>query len=115
MYNVSTPTRYLRPAATVVENQDGFIVEADMPGVSREGLELTVDQDSLTIVGKRGARVLGDRSLHRETNSADYRRVFELGRDIDRQRVEAQFEQGVLRIYLPKVEAVKPRRVEVVS
>ena len=115
MNNVSTPTRYLRPAATVVENQDGFVVEADMPGVSRDGLELTVDQDSLSIVGKRGARQLGDRSLHRESAAYDYRRVFELGRDIDRQRVEARFDQGVLRVYLPKVEAVKPRRVEVVS
>ena len=115
MNNVSTPTRYLRPAASVVENRDGYIVEADMPGVSREGLELVVDQDSLSIVGKRGERKLGDRSLHRESKSADFRRVFELGREIDRQRVEARFDQGVLRVYLPKVEAVKPRRVEVVS
>ena len=115
MNNTSTPARYLRPAASVVENRDGFLVEADMPGVTRDGLELTVDQDTLSIVGKRAPRKLGDRSLHRETNSADYRRVFELGRDIDRQRVEARFEQGVLRVYWPKVEAVKPRRVEVVS
>ena len=111
----STPTRYLRPAASVVENADGYLVEADLPGVAREGLELTVDQDILSIVGKRGQRKLGDRNLHRETKSADYRRVFELGREIDRQRVEARFEQGVLRVFLPKVEAVKPRRVEVVS
>jgi HSP20 family protein len=115
MNHTSTPTRYLRPAASVVENPDGFLVEADLPGVPREGLELTVDQDTLSIVGKRGARKLGDRDLYRESNSADYRRVFELGRDIDRQRVEARFEQGVLRVFLPKVEAVKPRRVEVVS
>jgi HSP20 family protein len=113
--NNPTPTRYLRPAASVVENANGFLIEADLPGVNREGLELTVDGENLSIVGKRGSRQLGGRNLHRETNSADYRRVFELGREIDRQRVEARFEQGVLRVFLPKVEAVKPRRVEVVS
>jgi HSP20 family molecular chaperone IbpA len=91
------------------------VIEADMPGVRRERLQLTVDQDTLSIVGKRGTREVGGRSLHRETGEYDYRRVFELGREIDRQRVEARLEQGVLRVFLPKVEAVKPRRVEVLS
>jgi HSP20 family molecular chaperone IbpA len=115
MNNTSTPVRYLRPAASIVENADGFIIEADLPGVTREGLELTVDQDSLTIVGKRNQAPLGGRNLHRESTACDYRRAFELGREIDRQRVEARLEQGVLRVFLPKVEAIKPRRVEIAS
>jgi HSP20 family protein len=111
--NTSTPARYLRPAASIIENADGFLIEADMPGVNREGLELTVDQDTLTIVGKRNAVNQGARSLHRETTECDYRRAFELGREVDRQRVEARFEQGVLRVFLPKAESVKPRRVAI--
>ena len=111
--NTSTPVRYLRPAASIVENADGFVIEADMPGVTKEGVQLTVDQDSLTIVGKRNAPALGGRSLHRESVTADYRRAFELGREIDRQRVEARLDQGVLRVFLPKLDEIKPRRVEI--
>jgi HSP20 family protein len=105
--------QFIRPAATVIENKEGFIVEADLPGVTREGLALTVENDTLTIRGHRNGHVTGARPVHRESNSLDYQRVFELGTDIDRNAVKARFEQGVLRIYLPKSEALKPRRVEV--
>jgi HSP20 family protein len=111
--NSCTTNRYLRPAATIIENKDGFLVEADLPGVNREGLQLTVENDTLTILGKRNAPANGSRILHRETAPADYRRAFELGREIDRTKVEARFEQGVLRLFLPKAEALKPRRIEV--
>ena len=113
MNNTSTPVRYLRPAASIVENADGFIIEADMPGVTKDGVELTVDQETLTIAGKRNVAPVGGRSLHRESAGADYRRAFELGREIDRQRVEARLDQGVLRVFLPKLEEIKPRRVEI--
>ena len=84
-----------------------------MPGVTREGLVLTVENDTLTIVGKRGVAHQSGRPLHRESQGIDYRRMFELGREIDRDRVEARFDQGVLRVSLAKAEAVKPRRIEV--
>jgi HSP20 family protein len=110
----STATSYLRPAATIIENQEGFVIEADLPGVTKEGLELTVDKDTLTILGKREpAAVAGRTTLHRESRSLNYRRAFELGREINRAGVAAQFNQGVLRVFLPKAEALKPRRVEV--
>jgi HSP20 family protein len=111
--NSSTTNRYLRPAATIIENKDGFLIEADLPGVNHQGLQLTVEDVTLTILGKRGAPANGSRALHRESFPIDYRRAFELGREIDRAKVEARFEQGVLRVFLPKAEALKPRRVEV--
>jgi len=113
--NTSTNNTYLRPAATIIENEDGFVIEADMPGVTREGLVLTVENDTLTIIGKRGAAHPSGRAIHRESHGIDYRRVFELGREIDRHRVEARFDQGVLRLFLAKAEEVKPRRIEVVG
>ena len=111
--NSTTAQRFLRPAATIIENNDGFVIEADMPGVQREGLELTVEDDSLTILGKRGDTKINGRAIHRESASLNYRRAFELGREINRSGVTAQFNQGVLRIFLPKAEEVKPRRVEI--
>jgi len=113
--NNSTNTRYLRPAASIVENADGFTIEADMPGVTRDGLELTVDKDTLTISGRRDAKKLGARELHRETSELSYRRAFELGREINRQGVAAQFDNGVLRVFLPKAEELKPRRIEIAA
>lgn len=108
----TTTLRYVRPAASIIENADGFIVEADLPGVAKEGLELTVDKDTLVIVGRRAQKNFGNR-LHSESVAADFRRAFELGREIDRQGVAAQFNQGVLRVFLPKAAELKPRRVEI--
>jgi len=111
--NTATKSTYLRPAATIIENDDAFVIEADLPGVTREGLSLTVENDTLTIVGKRGTVNHSGRALHRESHGIDYRRVFELGREIDRNRVEARFDQGVLRVLLGKADAMKPRRIEI--
>lgn len=114
MNSTESAVRYLRPAATIIENPEGFVIEADMPGVTREGLKLTVDKGVLTILGKRNAvNATGARRIHQETSGLDYRRVFELGREINRNGVVANFALGVLRVFLPKVAEVQPRRVEV--
>lgn len=84
-----------------------------MPGTSRTGIELTVENDKLTILGKRNAEPVHARQIHRETTAANYRRAFELGREIDRSRVSARFEHGVLQVFLPKSDALTPRRIEV--
>jgi HSP20 family protein len=83
--------------------------------VPRENIQLTVEDDTLTIVGKRGEKPAGPRALHRESTSYDFRRAFELGREIDRTAVSARFAEGVLQVFLPKAEALKPRRIEVVG
>ncbi len=51
--NTCTPKKFLRPASTIVEKADGYLIEADMPGVTREGLAITVKDDTLTITGRR--------------------------------------------------------------
>ncbi len=111
--NCTSNTKFLRPAATVIERPEGFVIEADLPGVPREGIELNVENDVLTIHGKRRSATGGGRALYRESSSLDYRRAFELGREIDRSKVTARFESGVLQVFLPKAEALKPRRIDV--
>jgi HSP20 family protein len=103
----------MRPAATVIENGEGFYVEADMPGVSREAIAITIADDTLTITGKRNPQAVERRALHRETAPLDYSRAFELGREIDRAKVAARFNEGVLQVFLPKAENVKPRQIEI--
>lgn len=111
--NTCAPKKFLRPASTIVEKADGYLIEADMPGVTREGLAITVKDDTLTITGRRTNPPANARALHRERTNLDYERSFELGREIDSSRVSARLEQGVLQIFLPKTEALKPRRIEV--
>jgi HSP20 family protein len=111
--NCTNTAKFLRPAASIIEKPEGYIIEADLPGVPREGIELNVENDTLTIKGKRPVSASAGRILHRESRSLDYQRAFELGREIDRSRVTARFESGVLQVFLPKSEALKPRRVDV--
>jgi HSP20 family protein len=84
-----------------------------MPGVSKDGLQVTVEGTEITIVGRRAVDTTTGVPLFRERSGADYRRVFELDPAIDTSKVTARMEQGVLTLTLPKSERVKPRRIKV--
>jgi len=104
---------YLTPLANILETTDGYVLEAEMPGVSREGLEITVENGELTIHGKRLPVEKKGEELYRESRAWDYRRSFELDPSIDAGKISAKIEQGVLRLHLPKAESVKPRKISV--
>ncbi|MDB6023569.1 MAG: hypothetical protein JWQ04_3426 [Pedosphaera sp.] len=104
---------YISPEVNIYETKDGYVVEAELPGVSKEGLDIAVEGNTLTILGRRGTSEAKAQALYRESSGADYRRVFELDPAIDTARIEAKIVQGVLTLHLPKSEAVKPRKVVV--
>lgn len=104
---------YLHPAVNVVETKDGYILEAEMPGVGKEGLEVLLEDNELTIVGKRSNGVDGLQPLYRESVDRDYRRSFVLDPAIDTAKISARIERGVLTLTLPKAEKVKPRKISV--
>ena len=106
-------SNYLTPLANIVETGDGYVLEAEMPGVTKEGLEITVENGELTIFGRRQREEISGQQLYRESREWDYRRVFELDPSIDTAKISARIEQGLLRLHLPKAEAVKPRRITV--
>jgi HSP20 family protein len=103
---------YVSPNVNVVETKDGYILEAEMPGVAKEGLEVSLEENLLTITGRRQPGPSAN-LLHRESNPVDYRRVFELDPAIESGTISAQIEQGILTLTLPKAEKVKPRRITV--
>ena len=113
----STPTyqNYVSPHVNIFESPDGYVVEAELPGVAKEDLDISVEASTLTILGKRTPPEVGAESLYRESSKADYRRVFELDPAIDTTKIEAKLDQGILTVQLPKSERVKPRKVTVVS
>ena len=109
----SVERSYLSPEVNIFETKDGFSLEAEMPGVNKEGLEITLEGNALTLVGQRNNSLPGVELICRESKPADFRRVFELDRAIDTARISATMEQGILTLLLPKSERVKPRNIPV--
>jgi HSP20 family protein len=108
-----SPVTYSTPLANIRETKDGYVLEAEMPGVGKDGLEVTVENGELAIVGRRAVATEPGRSVYRKSRLADYRRVFELDPSIDSGKITAKIEQGVLTLHLPKAESVKPRKIAV--
>lgn len=104
---------WIQPAVNIVENRDGYILEAEMPGVNKEGLEVLLEGNELTIVGRRGTGPEGADCVYRESYDRDFRRTFELDPTIDTARISARMDNGVLFLELPRAERVKPRRIAV--
>ncbi len=104
---------YLTPVTNIREDKDGYLLEAEMPGVSKEGLEVTVANGELVIIGRRTPVQTGGELVYRESRAFDYRRAFELDPSIDAAQITAKIDQGVLTLHLPKSESVKPRKITV--
>jgi len=104
---------YVSPVVDIYETKDAYVLQADMPGVQKDGLEVLLEDNTLTLVGHRTPGPLIGDVLMRESKENDFRRVFELDPAIDAARIKARMDQGVLTLDLPKAERVKPRRIEV--
>ena len=105
--------QFIAPAATVLENADGYTLEVEMPGVSKDTLEMWVENNELTILGRRSLPAVEGALLHRESRLENFRRTFELDPSIDAEKISAKIEHGVVSLSLPKAEQVKPRKITV--
>lgn len=111
--NNPRPEEFIAPNVNIFETQEGYVLQAEMPGVGKDGLEITLEGTEITITGRRSPETVAGEPLFRERNTADYRRVFELDPAIDTSKVSAKINQGVLTVTLPKSERVKPRKITV--
>ena len=107
------PMEFVSPEVNIFETVDGYVLEAEMPGVNKEGLEITLEGPEITITGRRQQQTFPGEPLFRESREAAYRRVFELDPAIDTSKISARMDQGVLTLTLPKSEKVKPRKITV--
>lgn len=102
------------PAVEILEDATGITLLADMPGVSRDGLDVRLDSETLVIEGE--AAVIapeGMRDLWAEVSVPRFRRAFTLSRELDTQRIEAGLKDGVLTLRIPKQAHAQPRRIAV--
>lgn len=104
------------PRADIYESGDQLVVLADMPGVRQESIDITIEQNILTIYGKvEEPQLEGYNLVYSEYGVGDYRRVFTLSNEIDKDGIQATIKNGVLRLLLPKSKASLPRKISVTS
>lgn len=104
--------RYITPPVDIYETTNGLVVTADLPGVAKEGLDVRVENNLLTIRGKAAHAAPGD-PVYREYGLVNFFRQFELNEKVDQSKISAELKHGVLTLNLPKAEEAKPRKIEV--
>ncbi|BBL70068.1 Hsp20/alpha crystallin family protein [Methylogaea oryzae] len=108
------PETALLPPVDVIEDSAGITLYADLPGVPKDKLNLHVEADSLTIEGEVALNTPESmESSHAEVGVPRYRRVFTLSKELDSEKVSAEFKHGVLKLRIPKVEHAQPRKIEI--
>lgn len=106
--------RVYRPLADIVETGDGVQLMLEMPGVSRDDLDVTLEKRVLTIRGKVHPTAPDTLDLvHAEYGEGDYERSFSMSQDFDPDKIEASLSNGILTLTLPRAEAAKPKKIEV--
>ncbi len=107
------PVEYIAPDVNIFETAAGYVLEADLPGVSKDGLEITLEGNDITLIGHRAGETVSGEPLFRERVKADFRRVFELDPAIATDKISAKMDRGVLTLMLPKSDRVRPRKIAV--
>lgn len=102
------------PAVDIFENAQGITIQAELPGVARDGVRIQADRNGLVIEAEAAIDV-PDRmeALYAEVQATRYRRSFALSGELDTERIEATHKDGVLTLRIPKRAEFRPRRVEV--
>jgi HSP20 family protein len=104
------------PRSDIYETGDSIVILAEMPGVSPDDVDITLERRMLTVRGHTlDAAHEGYRKVYAEYDEGEYERVFTLPEEIDRDNIKAVHKDGVLKLELPKAEPVKTKRIEVQS
>jgi len=108
------PEAVLRPPVDIFEDGDGLTLIADMPGVSRDRLNVRIERDSLVVEGDMQFEVPEQmKALHADIRSTHYERRFVLSKELDADSINATLTDGVLTVRIPTRAELKPRRIEV--
>lgn len=109
----TTPEATIQPACSICEEDGEVRLNVEMPGVEKSGIEVSMDKNELVILGKRSDTVPEGTYLIRERREGAYRKRFIIDDTIDRDKIEAVMENGVLTLKLTTKEAAKPKKIEI--
>jgi HSP20 family molecular chaperone IbpA len=113
---VPMPVETITPLIDIHEGPDGLVLQADLPGVTEDNLNIQLEDNVLTLHARvpspfpEGASV-----LHEEYRVSDFYRSFILSDEVERDKISAELKNGVLRLSLPKAERARTRRIEIKS
>jgi HSP20 family protein len=105
----------LSPPADVIENKDSFVVRAELPGLKKEDVKVTLQNNVLILSGeKKKETEEKNEAYHRvERSYGSFYRSFELPVAVDANNIKADFKDGILKVVLPKIEEAKPKEIEI--
>ncbi len=108
------PHKVYTPDVNILEKKDEIVVTADLPGVDEKSLDITLEKNVLTIYGRvEPLAPESQRLAYSEYGVGDYQRAFTLSDEVDKEKIQATMNNGVLRLVLPKAEAAKTRKIPV--
>lgn len=113
---LAQPARFARgfqPSADIWEEESGYHIELDVPGMTRDSLQLEIDNNVLTVTGERQRPARAPKQYYAERRCGPYRRTFRLPQGVDVGSIEAQLRAGVLSVTLPKRAEVRPRSIDI--
>lgn len=103
----------VRPRVDVLENETEYLVVADLPGVTREAVDIRFEDGELRLEARRTVAPAPGQPLAEEYRMADFRRAFAMPEGVDAEKIEAELASGVLKVHLPKSAQKRPRRIDV--
>ena len=106
----------IAPRLDVVERDNEFVVKAEMPGMKKDDIEVSLENGVLTITAETKSETEekeGDRVIRQERRYGKFLRSLRLGKEIDEKKVKASYKDGILELVLPKAEEVKPKKIAV--
>lgn len=102
------------PATDIYENEDGYLLRCDMPGVSQDQVDVTLEDGVLTVTGTQSEQKRdGYEEVYTEYPTGIYRRAFTIRQAVEETKITAKLSNGMLELTLPKAEIAKPRRIEI--
>ena len=108
------PTRAFVPSADIYESENALTIVLEMPGVSKDNVEVNIEDGVLTVEGRIDfAKYDGLQPVYSEYNVGPYRRSFQISNQVDHSKIAAQMRDGIMNLELPKAETAKARRVQV--
>jgi HSP20 family protein len=108
------PTRAFVPTADIFETEQALSVILEMPGVEKDNVDISVENDTLTIQGRIDySKYEGLQPVYTEYNVGHYVRTFQISSKIEQGRISAELKDGVMKLVLPKAEKAKPRKIKV--
>jgi HSP20 family protein len=114
MQNPRAAQAALLPPVDIYEDAEGIVLKADLPGVSRDRLSVQVDKDTLVIEGEAAIEMPDDmEALYADLRTTQFRRSFTLSRELQVDQIDAQMQDGVLTLKVPKRAELQPRKIQI--